>query len=162
MHTVKAGFILGFLSIIVILGIGLFISTKTQLFTLVRYNGDSVTPLVFDRKTYVSTVKISNTLGKSVTFDRPTNSLNIGALLKLKRADFDTIRLGMTINEVESIVGQAQIFLTSGLHQVGYDLEDGTLMGLFYIPGVNHKETLKEMFLINKDGTRTILLAENP
>jgi hypothetical protein len=160
MKTTGKDFIFGFLSAIMFILIIIFVFSAIHTITLVRYKGESVTPIIFDATTYISTRVISESIGQPVNYNTTKNSLEIGTIKVLKRSDFDSIRPGMTITEVEALVGQATIFLTSGLHQVGYALDDGTTIGLYYIPGENHIETLKELFLINKDGSRITLLSK--
>jgi hypothetical protein len=98
---------------------------------------------------------------KSLTSISPNDlPCEIDKNVPLKKSDFDVMKLGMSEDEVESIVGYPNKLIGSGLHTVGYELEDGTVLILLYVPGENHIEVLSSMSLVNQDGSITNMFTE--
>jgi hypothetical protein len=153
--NVLKGFICGAIAILIVFCIIILVLGKREIIPLTRHDGQALKPLIFDNRTYVSISEFTKAEEKPVKYDASTNSVYIGKFSHLTKEEFIALKPGMTRNEVFSIVGFPHKDLASGVYTDGYDLEDGTTIGLLYLIGENNTIILKSMSLINKDGSIT-------
>ena len=78
---------------------------------------------------------------------------------KLRASDFNHLKSGMTIDEVEAIVGKAHRPLGSTLDFLCYNLENDATMVLWYQPNQNSNKILQGMYILNRDTSKTILIS---
>jgi len=72
----------------------------------------------------------------------------------MKVSDFNALKVGMTIDEVEAIVGKAHHPIGSGVGILCYNLEDENTMVLMY----ESPNLLRGMYILHPDGSKTGLL----
>ena len=88
---------------------------------------------ISDSDAYFPVKVISAALNEPVKYDSETFSIYVGIFKNLKRADFDTLKPGMTQDEVEAIVGKPHRPNPNfNRYLPTYYLENGELVTLDY------------------------------
>ena len=115
-----------------------------------------VSTIISEPNSFTPSTKNTNTPGPS-----PTHRIYFESSdKKMKVSDFDTLKIGMTIDEVEAIVGKAHHPIGSTILILCYDLVDGNEMVLMYNPSEKDHITLLlfNMYIRHPDGSKTGLL----
>jgi hypothetical protein len=177
----KKGFIIGFISALILLAIVTTILVITQTIIIIlplttnlyesgrelspdyplasaNINESHVESFSADSDVYVPVSLLEEVSGLPVKYDGETGSIYVGKFLNLKKSDFDTLERGMTMAEVEAVVGKAHYPLGSNLSNLCYDLADGRYIIVVYSVSDDYAVTLRSVLLIELDGSETGIL----
>lgn len=96
----------------------------------------------------------------------PNQKLNMAGKAPIKdnlsMIDIESLKLGMSLAEVEKLLGSAHEYIGSGILRHVYHLNDGTSIQLTYArENINSEEKLIEITSIGKDGKKEILSKQN-